>query len=654
MTSQPSPVVPDLTRAAQALALLGLMGASLGMAVWSVLNWANLVDYFLHNRIGRSNRWWLIGDMIGFATVACCMALVYMAWPRTRGLPRVEEITYRLAPLAVVGLVPMLLKLDAWLNREVTFLIWILLFGFGLRRALFTALQTAPLRASSRQLITLGVYGPRLVLALGVLSYALYFSWVTVTNHHNLRTGSFDLGIENNLLWNLVNDGPWFKSSPLGGPQASHFGFHATLFSFVIGLLYRFTPHAETLLMLQACLIAAAALPLFLIAQRRLGEWSAALVALAYLLYAPVHGANLYDFHYQPLSPFFLWMTLWCVDSRRPVWAGVFVLLSLSIREDIGLVLGTLGLYLILSGWRPRAGLVLTLAGLGYFCLMKLVVMPRFAGGAETFINQYQGLLGTGERGFLGIGKTLLGNPGFVLQGILTQEKLIYFLQIMTPLLFLPLLQASGLICCIAGFVLTLLSTGYTPLYQLSFQYTAYWTACLFPALVFNLAAMIPSQDSGNFQGLIRQRSWLVAFLACLLITSHQYGAVLQRDIVRGGFFPYRFGATETDRQRYSELQTILAQIPADAKVAAPDPLVSHISSRADAYGIPPDYFDAEYLLFMVEPVEPMGIHPGARTLIRQALISGQFGVSHTVGPFVLARRGYVTTRNEPVLMRLP
>jgi hypothetical protein len=40
-------------------------------------------------------------------------------------------------------------------------------------------------------------------------------------------------------------------------------------------------------------------------------------VAVCYLLYPPLHGANLYDFHYLTFAPFFLWLTLWALDARR-------------------------------------------------------------------------------------------------------------------------------------------------------------------------------------------------------------------------------------------------------------------------------------------------------------------------------------------------
>ena len=63
--------------------------------------------------------------------------------------------------------------------------------------------------------------------------------------------------------------------------------------------------------------------PLFFLAKRRLGAWVACLIATMYLLYAPLHGSNLYDFHYQPLGVFFLWLTRYFLEERRDRWAAL-------------------------------------------------------------------------------------------------------------------------------------------------------------------------------------------------------------------------------------------------------------------------------------------------------------------------------------------
>jgi uncharacterized membrane protein len=94
--------------------------------------------------------------------------------------------------------------------------------------------------------------------ALGLLAataYAAYFAFYTVLNHQALRTSSFDLGVENNLMWNLIHGAPLFRTTPHGGgPLGSHLGFHHTYLSFVLAPLYALSPRPDEKLILERVL----------------------------------------------------------------------------------------------------------------------------------------------------------------------------------------------------------------------------------------------------------------------------------------------------------------------------------------------------------------------------------------------------------------
>ena len=77
--------------------------------------------------------------------------------------------------------------------------------------------------------------------------------------------------------------------------------------------IYALAPRAETLLIIQATLIGAAVIPLFLFSRNRLGPYQAVSIAAMYVFYAPLHGGNLYDFHYPPLGIGF--------GSGSPIWS---------------------------------------------------------------------------------------------------------------------------------------------------------------------------------------------------------------------------------------------------------------------------------------------------------------------------------------------
>ena len=114
------------------------------------------------------------------------------------------------------------------------------------------------------------------------------------------------------------------------------------------------------LLVLQSAMMGAAAIPLYLFAATQISRGSAATLACAYLLYAPLHGANFFDFHWMPLSMFFFFWLFHAI-ARRSRWEiAVLLLVICSLREDAPFGLIATGLFLIATGHWPRLGVVLT------------------------------------------------------------------------------------------------------------------------------------------------------------------------------------------------------------------------------------------------------------------------------------------------------
>jgi uncharacterized membrane protein len=643
---------PRLAGAARGLTLLALEGFSLGLALGFVLIRPRLGPYVLRNELPVGDRNRLVAWAVGLAAAFAAAGLVRLWRDPTGGVATVQAWSRRLAPGLLAWLPPVLVNRWVWVGHDLPFLSLVALAGLGTAQLLPGALGAGgPGRAWTRRagggLARLAgrLPGgwPWAAVVLAAVVYAAFFASHTVVHHWNLRSTSFDLAIFDNLMWNLVHGGPFLKSSPALGPTGSHAGRHATFFAYVLAPVYAIAPGPATLLITQAAVIGAGAIPLFLYARPRLGEAGAVVVALAYLLYAPLHGANLYDFHFLSLAPGFVFATLWLLDTRRDGWAAVAVLLTLSLREDVAAGLVVVGLSLLLSGRRPVAGLVLAgVAGI-YFAAMKLVLMPAL-GGDATFVFVYRDLLPPGEDGVLGVVRTLVANPAYVLGTLLDADKLVYVLHVLVPVVFLPLRTAAGWLLMAPGVVFTLLSTGYHPVIQIGFQYTAHWTSYVFPATVLGLAA------AGGGEAA-RRRPWLVALIASSLLCSYQYGAILQQGTARGGFTRYEFGTRPGDVARQRDLASVLALLPPDAKVVATERLVPQVSGRPDAYTLRIGSFDAVYAVFPMDGRELIWPEEGERLL--DLLRSGSFGVLAQVGSFAVAQRGFSTRDNDAVLARL-
>jgi uncharacterized membrane protein len=649
-----------LSRLARALGLATLEAASVGLGWWALISPSAVPGFTGQNASPEATRHYPVLDMGAGVAVAMVLIVAIFVWKRRAGLGVVERLVRRSSPLALAGLVPFLFDVRLWDGRALEFLLFAAALGFGAWAAARAVLESPPLfpglAGRGRALLAHArarlaarfarIDAPLLVVTAGACAYAVYFSAITIENHRNLGTCSFDLGLEDNLMWNLVHGAPIFKSTPFDGPTGTHLRNHATFFSYVLAPIYALAPRPETLLVVQAAMMGGAAIPLHLYARRHVSAWMAALVALLYLLYPPLHGANLYDFHYLPLGVFFLWLVLYAAEARRHALTVVAGVLALSVREDVGCCLGMIGLYLLFTGAAARAGAALATVGIGYFLVMKLGVMPHFGNGSESFVNQYSGLVPPEGRGFGSVLETVVGNPVFTGSAILEKDKLTYLLQLFVPLLFVPLARPIGMLLVVPGFVFTLLSTGYPPLNQISFQYTTYWTAFVFIGVVLGLERMRAPRSDADTSGPRRQRALAVGLVAASLACSWLYGAIFHRDNVRGGFERARIAPTDVDLARSAKLQALVARIPAGARVSASEHLVPHISDRESAYTLRFGLYDADYLLFQ------MPMRGDEREKAMPVLRDGTFGVIDDRGDMVLAKRGEPDTRNAAVFSR--
>jgi uncharacterized membrane protein len=659
--TEPAPV-PALTRACRGLGLLAVEGASVALALWFLAARGRMPSYVYTNTLPPGQRKLVVAALAAGVLAAFLAALTLWLRRRAAGLDALERVSRRLAPLCLAAFVPLLFHWQLWTGpRELTFAVLASAFGLSLQALMRVALAAPPLlpartrahidalRADAAAALARLPWLPLAIVVLAVLRHAIFFSIVTIRNHYNLQTAGYDLGIENNLVWNAAHwNLPLFKTSVIGDANATHLGYHETYISYLIALPYRLAPRPETLLVFQSILIGSAALPLYAFARRHLGAWTACLVALLCLFYAPLHGSNLYDFHYLPFAPFFLWTTLALLEARRDRWAAVAIVLTLANREDMSALLIVIGAYLVLTGERPRAGLLIAAIGAVYFVVVKFIVMPRFV-GFTAYVHQYQDLVPAGEKGFGGVLKTVFANPGYTATTVLEHDKVLYLLQIMAPLAFFPWRRPIGLLCSVPGFFFTMLATKYPMLTRLGFQYTAYWTSFLFLAVVANLrwldrAERAASSEPAAADVRRSRRAWKIAMAAATLVTCYQLGPLFQQNTSWAGFLPLR--ATQaSDHMRHNDLYYLIGQIPDDASVAASEMLVAHVSSRKNAHTLKHGHFDADYILVRSPPAGTDLEHLVA------AIRTGQYGWVAEKGNFILFRRGAPPATAEAYLV---
>ena len=593
-----------LTRAAGGLAVCGASTA-LAIAQMTVIDLRRLA---VGNALSSRGRWILLVALVLGALVGLAVAL----WTARRArhadsAAALTRLVRLAAPLALAATLPGLCALDPWGDTfTLAVLLAVVVVGAEpLFRLHFQARAAAAPAGegwwAARVPEPWRRRGPLLVLGVLAAAYAGYFIFLVLRNHAKFNTFNWDLGQLDNQFYNALHGRP-FRCTPLiREGNWSELRNHAEFTVFALLPFYALHPAASTLLVLQCLLLGSAAIPLYRFAARRLPPGWALLVVAGYLLYPPLHGAQLFDFHFQPVAAAFL---LWAVDSfdaRRMRWFWFFWLLAIGCREDVSMGTAVLGVALILSGYRVREGAAVAVASAIYFVVMRFVIMPAI--GPWGFADIYKQLFPPGESSFVGVLKTLITNPLYAARTLISTDKLRYELQILAPLAFLPLRRWSLAASIVPGAILTFLTTEYGPTLDIGYQYGCDFVPYVFPAVALALAAY----RAGDQGGPVKARAAAATFALASLLATVAWGAFPPRTTFHSSYGFLSFAPpTPQEQRRLANLDNAMKMVPHDAVLAASDRELSHVSNRIECWNLAVGWQGADYIIYThIDPIPP-------------------------------------------------
>jgi uncharacterized membrane protein len=634
-------------RAARAITIGSLIGCALvAWAQFSVsARW--VTRFVVENDLEMAQRMRLIGScLVGLVVGAGIVgATLLLGRKRTAWVARVERVMWFLSPLMLAPVLPMVFRYKPWRDRHEPLLVVVLATTVVLEVLLGKSLRSVPdvlsrgfqwLRLKLPELIRR--HAPLVIVLSAAFGYAIFMSFYHVRWHMKLQTHSFDLGIVNNLVYGGLEGR--FMESPIvfGGDPKKYLATHAKYGSYLFLPIYALVPRPETMIVIQSTSLGLSAIPLFFFARRRLSDWVACALAIAWVCYYPMQSANFYDVHEVPIASFFILATIWAVDAKRWVLFGLAFAAAMLMREDMPIGMAVTGAFLLLTGHRPIAGLIMTVVALVWFVFLRFYVMDSV--GDWWFPDMYKGLWAGGEKGFKSVLKTLLSNPLFVLSKVVESKKIYYLLHLLVPIAFLPARRWYLWAAFVPGAILTLLVTSYEPIFMFSFHYVMHWAPYLFAAAALALAAIGQSVDEGP----ARMRAAVGGMLFASIVLTYNYGAFPQRPgTFKGGYFAIDFNYSDAERARRARLYELIAMIPASASVVTSENVGPHLSSRRDIYSLRQNTWKAEWLLASSKELNL----DRTRQTITRAIKEGEYGVIRRSGDFVLMKRGHDTSQNE-------
>lgn len=415
-----------------------------------------------------------------------------------------------------------------------------------------------------------------LILILTVLMTA-QVSYVAVLRHRCYSSSTFDLGIFAQMYHYMSVDFS-MNSTLERNVLLSHLAVHFSPIYYLLLPFYMIFPSVEFLLTAQAAVCFSGVIPLVLLCRRwRYGDIVTLGVSLVFLLYPAISGGLLYDFHENAfLVPLLLW-ALYFIERNSGVGIAVSAVLLLCVKEDAGLYVIFLGLYALFNRKATRLNTVMLLfvGAAGFFAVTSLVE----AIGEGIKVSRYQIYLNAGQDSLIDVAMNVIKNPAFFFSRLLNETKLLFLLQMLAPLLFLPVRTRK-----LADWML------------------------IAPMVLVNLASDYPYQADIGYQYVFGSGALLVFLFAKNIRYSREKpktlaAAAIAAAIILTGCTTAKYEYTERFPANYRDIaatDSTLAEIPRDAVVFSTTYFTPHLADCEKLYmypfvypaedGIVPDY----------------------------------------------------------------
>ena len=407
----------------------------------------------------------------------------------------------------------------------------------------------------SRLLDSLAKDPKKLMIAI-IAAYFTIFLALAILKHESFHSTAFDLGIFDQNVW-MFSKGHSAVNT-VNGFQP--FADHIQPILFIPAAIYKFVDSPIVLLVLQVAMISLGAIPLYLLAKKKLGGKIAAAFVFAYFMYSPTQYLTLFDFHTEAFLILFLLFAIYFLIEKSTGWLFVFLFLAGLTKEYIPIIFLFFAAYMLIMQKRKKAAAAAALIGIAWLALNYGIVLNSYQ---YNSLHIYQGYYGSQA--------TLGGKIASIITGLFTIDKIGYTFLMLFPLAGLSLLGIELLPFAAPGLALVLLKSS-TTYKSIITHHTAFIMPFLFAAAVMGF------QRAVRIFGEKRKKILTIALLLCSIASFAAYGPFTVL------YNANTFNAWSSHAKSGHEL---LKNIPQDAVVSATTWAVPHLSERSKIYMFP-------------------------------------------------------------------
>lgn len=391
-----------------------------------------------------------------------------------------------------------------------------------------------------------------------------------------------------------------------------------------LSVLYWFTENERVLLLFQATILSAAVFPIWLIARRYLPKILAMVMAFIYIDFIGIQAVAVYDFHEMSLLPFLLAWLFYFLQKEKWIYYFVFLFLGLAVREHVGFLLSTLGIYIWLAKRSWKVALATVVISLTWSISAIKIFMPALGQNGYSSFIQENDSLESALIGYLTNPQSILGN--FFLP-ILKTQTLIWSLVSfgLVPIIYLPLMPTSFF-----QFATRFLDQLHPVRWTLFFHYSAELAVLLAVATIFGCVIILQKFRSIKYIALI-----LAILLMFVHVGTNFFLDSPLKNLLKPQFYKHQSWMDNT--------RLVLAQVPKNASVASQNNLLPHLSHRKEVYLLPNVNY-ADYVVIDLHPGQDNWNFynqdlEGARSILIQLVKSNSYKVIISSGDVYLLKK---------------
>lgn len=401
-----------------------------------------------------------------------------------------------------------------------------------------------------------------IIAGLALISTSFIAAY-TVYQYLIFGNSCFDLGVFAQMYHSMITDFSLVTTCERD-KFLSHFAVHFSPVFYLLAPVYYLFPHPQTLLIAQAVVVMSGVIPLYLICKKYNYSNPVTLgFSIVYLFSTALISPCFYDFHENMFLPPLLMWFFYAAEKKKYVLMYIMMALVLSVKEDAPLYLICIGLYFVLSNRRKLHGAIVAAFSAAYFVIVTSL-MKKYGEGIMTS-RTYGNLMTDTSAGFGNIIKTVVTNPGYFVSLLTKEDKLIFFITMLLPLAFMPLItKKASRFLIVVPFIVMNLTPDYYYASNMGYQYVFGTFVCLLYVTVLNFND-IPK----------RIRPALISFMAFASVFTAVSGSTWKM---------YTKESYEINKTKFETMVSYFQMIPDDTSVTADTWYVPHLANRKEIY----------------------------------------------------------------------